>query len=235
MQGFILGAKIKNAQIFTEKGERIPVVHINTNPSYLIGIKSPEKDGYFSAILGFGKAKRNKKPVTGKLKKVNITESLAFIKEIRLDPKSITIIEKDPSAGSGQGGKQGLSIKSNDANVEAKEIFVGDKIAPTIFFTPGNLITVTGVSKGKGFAGAVKRHHFAGFPASHGYPHQRVPGSIGSATTPGRVLKGLRMAGRMGTETVTIKNLEVIEVYEDKMIVKGMTPGPRGTYLSIVG
>jgi large subunit ribosomal protein L3 len=226
MQGFILGTKIKNAQIFTEKGERIPVVYINTNPSYFIGIKTPEKDGYFAAILGFGKAKRNKKPVTGKLKKVNITESLAFIKEIRLDANSISLIEKE--------GRQGLSIKPIEGTVEAKEIFVGDKITPTVFFTPGNLVTVTGVSKGKGFAGAVKRHHFAGFPASHGHPHQRVPGSIGSATTPGRVLKGLRMAGRMGSETVTIKNLEVVEVLEDKIVIKGMTPGPRGTFLSLV-
>lgn len=219
MQGFILGTKEKNAQVFTEKGERIPVVHIKTAPCYLIDIKVPEKEGYFSVVLGHGKAKRNKKPVTGKLKKVNIAESLAFLKEIRLDKSNATVINLD--------GKVGIKINE-------KDIFVGDKIEPAIFFAPGQTVNVTGVSKGKGFAGVVKRHHFAGGPASHGHPHQRVPGSVGSTTTPGRVLKGLRMAGRMGSETVTVKNLEVIEVLEDKIIIKGMTPGPRGSHLSIV-
>ena len=218
MQGFILGTKERNAQAFTEKGERIPVVHIKTAPCYLIGIKTPEKDGYFSVILGHGKAKRNKKPVTGKLKKVNITESLAFIKEFRLD-NTFTIVD--------EAGKQGIKVGET-------QIFVGDKIEPTIFFTPGKTVNVTGVSKGKGFAGVVKRHRFGGGPASHGHPHQRVPGSVGSTTTPGRVLKGLRMAGRMGTETVTVKNLEVVEVLADKLVIKGMTPGPRGSRLSIV-
>ena len=94
-------------------------------------------------------------------------------------------------------------------------------------FTAGDLIDVTGVSKGKGFAGGVKRHGFHGGPKTHGQSDRhRAPGSIGQGTTPGRVYKGKRMAGRMGSDTVTLKNLEIIEVKEDgAVLIKGLIPG----------
>lgn len=94
-------------------------------------------------------------------------------------------------------------------------------------FIPGDIVDVTGVSKGKGFAGVVKRFHFKGGPKTHGQSdRQRAPGSIGQTTTPGRVYKGKRMAGRMGHDTVTVKNLEVIEVTADGvLLIKGLVPG----------
>lgn len=102
-------------------------------------------------------------------------------------------------------------------------------------FAPGELVKVTGTSKGKGFAGVVKRHHFRGGPASHGHKDNlRAPGSIG-ATFPQHVMKGTRMAGRMGGERVSVKNLEVIEVVPDQhlLLVKGAVPGPRNGFLFV--
>lgn len=102
-------------------------------------------------------------------------------------------------------------------------------------FKPGDRVAVTGTSKGKGFQGVVKRHHFAGAPASHGHKDQsRMPGSIG-ATGPQRVLKGMRMAGRMGGEQVTVSNLEVVSVDAEKheLLLKGAVPGATGSLVII--
>lgn len=98
----------------------------------------------------------------------------------------------------------------------------------------GDLVKVTGVSKGKGFAGVVKRWGFAGGPRTHGQSdRERAPGSIGQTTTPGRVYKGKKMAGRMGGGTVTLKNLEILEALEKSLLIKGLVPGGKGTKLSI--
>jgi large subunit ribosomal protein L3 len=97
-------------------------------------------------------------------------------------------------------------------------------------FKVGDLVDVIGVSKGKGFAGGVKRYNFRGGPKTHGQSDRwRAPGSVGSTTTPGRVLKGQRMAGHMGVDRVTVRNLQVIEVNTDRnlILVKGAIPGPR--------
>jgi len=110
-----------------------------------------------------------------------------------------------------------------------------DKIEINIF-TKGDKIIVRSISKGKGYQGVVKRHGFAGAPASHGHRHDlRAPGSIGSAF-PERVMKGKRMAGRMGTQSVTVKNLEIVRVDEEKSIIaiKGAIPGQRGGIVKIV-
>ena len=112
---------------------------------------------------------------------------------------------------------------------------VGQKIDAAIF-KAGDKVQVEGVSKGKGYAGGVKRHHFSGGPKSHGQSDRhRAPGSIGSTTTPGRVFKGLRMAGHMGAQKVSIRNLEVVEVDATKNVVllKGAVPGARGGILLI--
>jgi large subunit ribosomal protein L3 len=105
---------------------------------------------------------------------------------------------------------------------------VGEKIDVSIF-QAGELVDVIGTSKGKGFAGVVKRHHFAGGPKTHGQSDRhRAPGSIGATTTPGRVLKGTRMAGHMGNRRVTIKNLRVIRSEPDRnlLLLEGAVPGP---------
>ncbi len=103
---------------------------------------------------------------------------------------------------------------------------VGTIIKATEVFKPGDIIDVIGVSKGKGYAGVVKRHHFKGGPRTHGQSdRERAPGSIGQTTTPGRVYKGKRMAGRMGHERVTIQNLMIVDVGQDQISIKGLVPG----------
>lgn len=113
---------------------------------------------------------------------------------------------------------------------DVKDYQVGQKIDVTIF-KPGDIVQVEGISKGKGFAGGVKRYHFRGGPKTHGQSDRhRAPGSVGSTTTPGRVFKGLRMAGHMGARKVTVRNIEVVEVDQAKNIVllKGAVPGGKG-------
>ncbi|MBI1982210.1 MAG: 50S ribosomal protein L3 [Candidatus Levybacteria bacterium] len=111
---------------------------------------------------------------------------------------------------------------------------VKDALKALEVFKPGDIVDVIGVSKGKGFAGVVKRHHFKGGPRTHGQSdRERAPGSIGQTTTPGRVYKGKRMAGRMGHERVTIKNLQVIDVSEDKILIKGLVPGPKNSLVMV--
>jgi large subunit ribosomal protein L3 len=113
---------------------------------------------------------------------------------------------------------------------DATETEVGDKVDASIF-SEGERVDIIATSKGKGFAGVMKRHGFHGGPKTHGQSDRwRAPGSIGSGTTPGRVVKGLRMAGQMGNERVTVKNLRVVKVDPDNNLVavKGAVPGPRG-------
>ena len=118
---------------------------------------------------------------------------------------------------------------------DTHDIKAGDKVDVSLF-APGDLISVTGISKGKGFAGVVKRHHFAGGPKTHGQSDRhRAPGSIGSTTSPGRVLKGKRMAGRMGNDQVTVRNLEVFQADTSRnlLLVRGAVPGGKNGLLLI--
>lgn len=111
---------------------------------------------------------------------------------------------------------------------------VGEKVQLSDIFAVGDTVKVSGVSKGKGFAGGVKRHGFKGGPKTHGQSdRQRAPGSIGQSTTPGRVYKGKRMAGHMGVDNITVRNLKVVEIKEDMLIVKGLVPGFSGGLLKI--
>jgi len=112
---------------------------------------------------------------------------------------------------------------------------VGQKLAVAEVFAEGDLVDVTGVSKGKGFAGHIKRHNFHRGPKTHGSDHHRAPGSIGPGTTPGRVYKGVRMAGHMGDERVTTKKLRVIRADGDKnlLLVRGSVPGARGALILV--
>lgn len=131
-------------------------------------------------------------------------------------------------------GKEFRYIKEYKDDISKYKI--GDEIKVDVF-KPGDKLIVSGISKGKGFAGVVKRHHFHGQPATHGHKDQaRMPGSIGSIRAhSGKIPKGKRMAGRMGAKRVTIKNLEVMEVNPEKnlLVVKGAVPGARGTLLEI--
>ena len=112
---------------------------------------------------------------------------------------------------------------------------LGQTVALGDVFADGDLVDVTGVSKGKGFAGQIKRHNFHRGPKTHGSDHHREPGSIGPGTTPGRVYKGLKMAGHMGDDRVTIKKVRVVKADPDKnlLLVKGSLPGARGSLILV--
>ena len=112
---------------------------------------------------------------------------------------------------------------------------VGQEIAMADLFAEGDLVDITGISKGKGFAGHIKRHHFHRGPKTHGSDHHRAPGSIGPGTTPGRVYKGMKMAGHMGDERVTVKKVRVIRMDAERnlILVKGSVPGPRNALILV--
>ncbi len=226
MIGLILGEKSVQSQTFTPAGERIPTTLIHTTPCFLVDVKWPNKNNYMALKLGFGQTKNIKKTVKGELDKAGIKTPLRFLRELRIDkltPKNV-IEQIKPIE---ENGKKGLMIGDS-------KILVGDSISPSLFFKQGDRIGVSGISKGKGFQGGVKRHHFKGGSKTHGQSDRlRAPGSIGQTTTPGRVLKGKRMAGHMGVERVTIKNLLVVEVLESGLLVKGLVPGARGGLLEI--
>ena len=208
MAGFILGSKGKQSQVFDDKGERIPTTFIKTSPCFLIDIKTQDKHSYQSMTLGFGQTKNIKKPVQGQLTKAGIKTPLRFLREFRLD----RVITK----------------------MDLTKISAGTEIKPALFFKKGDLVDVSGISKGKGFQGVVKRHHFKGGPRTHGESRdERAPGSIGSTTSPGRINKGKRMAGHMGNERKTIKNLKVIEVKDDGLVIKGLVPGGKNGLLEV--
>lgn len=221
MAAFTLGQKLRQSQLFDEDGVRTPVTFIETSPCYLVDIKEPVKQNYFALSLGFGKIKAMKKPNQGKLKKAGIETPLRFLREFRLEKyiDELSIIDEE--------NKKGLTIGE-------KKILIGDEWKASDLFKKGDKVTVAGVSKGKGFAGGMKRHGFHGGPKTHGQSDRwRAPGSSGQTTTPGRVLKGKRMAGRMGGARITIKNLEIIEAKENGILVKGLVPGAIGGLLEV--
>jgi large subunit ribosomal protein L3 len=137
---------------------------------------------------------------------------------------------KDLPKGAGQPGTlREFRVESVDEYELGQVVAVGD------LFSPGDLVHVTGVSKGKGFAGHVKRHNFHRGPKSHGSDHHREPGSIGPGTTPGRVYKGLRMAGHMGDERATIKKVRVVRTDPERnlLLLNGSLPGARGSLILV--
>jgi large subunit ribosomal protein L3 len=221
MAGFIIGQKDIQTQTFNEKGNLIPVTKIFTSPCFLIDINWPETKGYASVKLGFGVAKRNLKPVKGQLEKAGIQTPLRFLKEIRIKhlSKDMQLIEEE--------GKKGLLVGE-------QKLFIGQEMKPEMLFKLGDIIDVVGTSKGKGFQGVVKRHGFRGGPATHGQSdRERAPGSLGSGTTPGRVFKGLRMAGRMGGDRVTVQNLQVVGLEDQAILVKGLVPGAKSGFVEV--
>lgn len=211
---FLLGIKLGMSQVFTDDGKVIPVTVIEAGPCVVSQIKTKDKDGYEAVQLGFGNKKKISKPLKGHFKNLG---NFRYIREYRIQkiPNS-----KFPVKGEVRQGRQIPKL--------------GDKIDVGVF-EEGDKVKVSGISKGKGFQGVVKRWGFHGAPASHGTKHNlRAPGSIGSSF-PEKVFKGLKMAGRMGGERVSVKNLKVVKVDpENNLIaVKGAIPGSRGTLVEI--
>jgi len=162
-------------------------------------------DKYMNVQLGFMTKREITKAQVGHIKKAGLTQKLRFLRSIRVDE-----LPEDWTVG--------------------KEVNISD------VFSVGDIIRVTGISKGKGFAGVVKRHGFAGGPKTHGQSDkERAPGSIGATTTPGRVFKGKRMAGRMGSDTVTVKGLFVVSIDQEHhtIVVSGLVPGPKDSLVTV--
>lgn len=207
MLNTILGTKSHMEQAFTEAGVRVPVTVVKTASNIVTKFRTKEKDGYQAIQLGFGnrKIKRFNKPLLGSLK--------AVVKE--QDKTAPSFFREVPGS-------------------EEENLNIGDVINASDVFKPGDIAQVTGTSKGKGFAGGVKRWGFAGGPKTHGQSDRlRAPGSIGQGTTPGRVLKGKKMAGHLGSERVTIKNLVVLKIEGNEVWLSGPVPGARGSFLIV--
>jgi large subunit ribosomal protein L3 len=172
----IIGKKIGMTQLFQESGETVAVTAIQAGPSVVTQIKSRDRDGYDAIQVGFIENKVKQSQLSSpETGHLRGLENVRYLREFRTDPDFIGI----------------SSVKRGD------KVDVG-------FLKHGDLVNVTGLSKGRGFAGVVKRHHFAGGPKTHGQTDRhRAPGSIGATTFPGRVLKGKRMAGHMGNRGVT--------------------------------
>ncbi len=190
-------------------GLRLAVTKVTVAPCVVTQIKNEKKDGYWAVQLGFGlkKIKNISKPEQGHLKNV-------IVKDSKFAPRYLREIRM---------------------KTEPKEK-VGEVLNASDIFAIGDKVSVTGISKGKGFAGGVKRWHFSGGPKTHGQSdRQRAPGSIGQGTTPGRVYKGKHMAGHMGVERTKIKGLKIVNVNNEKneIEVSGPIPGTVGSLIMI--
>lgn len=212
---FILGTKAGMTQKFAPDGRVVPCTVVQAGPCVVIRVKEQAgKDGYEAVQVGFGRRARAAKPQAGQWRNVPGAPSTSL------------------GAGS---GKPAAFRWVREFRTKAGQLAQGSTIDVSNF-KAGDNVRVTGTSKGRGFAGVVKRHGFHGQKSSHGHKDQeRMPGSIGS-TGPQRVFKGLRMAGRMGGDRVTITNLEVVEadVEKNELYVRGAVPGARGGLLLIV-
>ena len=209
----ILGKKVGMTQLFDDKGEVRPITVLQAGPCVVTQKKTATRDGYEAVQIGlveFVKGSKVTKPMQGHFAKGNVPP-VKFIREVQ-------VID----LGKGAEGAEG------EAGVK-----VGDKVLVDIF-TDDKFVDVSGTSKGRGFAGVVKRHKFGGGPASHGHMFQ-VQGSIGASSFPSRVFPGTRMPGHMGVVTKTTRNLRIvgIDLEENLLMVEGAVPGHRDGYVVI--
>src|SRR5271165_5405170 len=193
----ILGRKIGMTQVFREDGQVVPVTLLKAGPCMVVQRKTPTTDGYDAVQLGL----------------------LEFIKPARINKPITGHLKKAGAEGSRF--MREFHLRPGDDDFKA-----GDKVLVDQF-KPKEKVDVIGVSKGRGFAGVVKRHHFRRGEGSHG--------SIGASSFPSRVLPGMRMGGHMGDAQVTVRNLEIIEVdtEDNVLMVKGAVPGPKGGYVVV--
>jgi large subunit ribosomal protein L3 len=202
----ILGKKIGMTSIFDDNGQMIPCTIIEAGPCYVTQIRTKDRDGYEAVQLGFDEIKER-------------------------------LVNKPLKGHFKKGGVKPLRLISEFRNFNGTQLELGQEVRVDTF-QQGDVVDVSGRSKGRGFQGVVKRHHFGGVGmTTHGQSDRvRAPGSIGASSYPSRVMKGRRMAGRMGGERVTVKNLTVLKVIAESniLIVKGSVPGAINCYLEIV-
>jgi large subunit ribosomal protein L3 len=220
----ILGKKIGMTQIFDDKGDVHPVTVLQAGPCVITQIKRNSKDGYEAAQIGlveFVKGKNVTKAMQGHFGKHDLPP-VKFMREVAMmDGTEAAAAEAQPADGE--------AAASNGDGLK-----VGGKVLVDIF-TNEKFVDVVGVSKGRGFAGVVKRHHFGGGPGAHGHMFQ-VQGSIGASSFPSRVFPGMRMSGHMGVDQVTVRNLKIrgIDTDDNLLLVEGAVPGPKGAYVVIL-
>ena len=199
----VLGEKLGMTQVFDANNRMVPVTVVKAGPCVVTQIRTPDKDGYSAVQIAYGAIDPRKvnKPEAGHFAKAGVPPR-RYLVEIRTD--------------------------------DVSDYTVGQEIAADVFTpTEGSVlrVDVVGTSKGKGYAGVMKRHNFKGLGSSHGvHRAHRKPGSIGACATPARVFKGTRMAGRMGHVRTTTQNLTVhaVDVERGLLIIRGAVPGPRG-------
>jgi large subunit ribosomal protein L3 len=202
----LIGIKVGMTQVFDDNGNVIPATVIKAGPCVVVQKKQSDKDGYEAVQLGL----------------------VEFIRPSRVSK---------PRAGHFK--KAGIPpcriLREFQSAEEAEGLKVGDQILVNQVFQPDDIVDVVGTSKGRGFAGVIKRHHFRGGAAAHGSMFHRAPGSIGASAFPSRVLPGMRAAGHMGSERVTVQNLRVLRVedQENLLVVKGAVPGRNGAYVIV--
>ncbi len=207
----IIGKKVGMTQVFDEKGKVTPVTVIQAGPCYVTQVRTPERDGYTAVQLGYDEVptyqhKDSKGQEETRSRKISKGE-LGHLQKQNL-PALRTLRE---------------------FRVQTPDVKEGDKLTVDVFIK-GDYVDVVGVTKGRGFAGGIKRHHFNRQPTTHGASDRtRAPGSSGPTTGQARVLKGTRRPGHMGTDRVTAQNLEVMVVDADRHIiaVKGTIPGAK--------
>jgi len=201
----ILGKKIGMTQMFRPDGQAVPVTLLKAGPCMVVQRKTPTTDGYDAMQLGL----------------------VEFIKPQRINKPTAGRLKK--AGVDGAKFMREFLLESGDGDFKPGDQVLVDQ------FKPQDKVDVIGVSKGRGFAGVVKRHHFRGGEGSHGSMFHRAPGSIGASSYPSRVMPGMRMGGHMGHERVTVRNLEVIGVdaEDNVLVVKGAVPGPNGGYVMV--
>ena len=201
----ILGKKIGMTQVFRADGVAVPVTLLKAGPCMVTQRKTPTADGYNAVQLGL----------------------VEFVKASRINRPQTGHLKK---AGV-EGAKFLREFRMRPGDGDLKP---GDKVLVSDF-KPSDMVDVIGISKGRGFAGVVRRHHFRGGEGSHGSMFHRAPGSIGASSFPSRVVPGMRMGGQMGNEQVTVRNLEVIDIdtEDNVLVVKGAVPGPNGAYVVV--
>ncbi len=201
----IIGKKVGMTQIFAPDGTVTPVTVIKAGPCVVVQLKTVSTDGYEAVQLGLVEEKSQK----------NVNKPMkGHFAKAGIPPTRIL---------------REFRVENGAASVN-----VGDKVLVDQF-AEDDVVDVIGTSKGRGFAGFIKRHGFGGGRATHGSMFHRAPGSIGASAYPSRVIKGTRMAGHMGVERKTVKNLKVVKVNTDEnlLLVKGAVPGPNGAYVLI--
>jgi len=193
------------SQVFRPDGQAVPVTLLKAGPCMVVQRKTPTTDGYDAVQLGL----------------------VEFVKPQRINKPATGHLKK--AGVEGTRFLREFHLEPGDDDLKP-----GDKVLVDQF-KPNDKVDVIGISKGRGFAGLVKRHHFRGGADSHGSMFHRAPGSIGASSFPSRVLPGMRMAGHMGHSRVTVRNLEVIDVDTEGnvLVVKGAVPGPNGGYVLV--